>query len=50
MLLTTTLVLTLPKKGVDFTIYYYVFLVGLGGILMQKEEVIAYASRQLKVH
>nr|GEZ30304.1 putative reverse transcriptase domain-containing protein [Tanacetum cinerariifolium] len=30
--------------------YYRRFIEGLGAVLMQKEKVIAYASRQLKVH
>ena len=42
--------LTLPEKGVDFTVYCDTSGVGLGGVLMQKGKVIAYASRQLKSH
>ena len=34
----------------DFTVYCDASRVGLGGVLMQKGKVIAYASRQLKVH
>ena len=49
-LLTSAPVLTLPEKGVDFTVYCDTSGVGLGGVLMQKGKVIAYASRQLKSH
>lgn len=35
-LLTSTLILTLPKECVDFTIYCCAFGVGLGGVLMYK--------------
>ncbi|GJR19793.1 putative reverse transcriptase domain-containing protein [Tanacetum coccineum] len=43
-------ILTLPEGNDDFVIYYDAYLQGLGAILMQKEKVIAYASRQLKSH
>ena len=49
-LLTSAPVLTLPEEGVDFTVYCDASGVGLGGVLMQKGNVIAYASRQLKSH
>ncbi|MCF8701934.1 hypothetical protein L3054_11165, partial [Corynebacterium sp. MC-10] len=49
-LLTSAPILTLPETGVDFTVYCDASRVGLGGVLMQKGKVIAYASRQLKVH
>ena len=49
-LLTSAPVLTLPEEGVDFTVYCDASGVGLGGVLMQKGKVIAYASRQLKSH
>ena len=42
--------LTLPEEGVDFTVYCDGSGVGLGGVLMQKGKVTAYASRQLKSH
>ena len=42
--------LTLPEEGVDCTVYCDASGVGLGGVLMQKGKVIAYASRQLKSH
>ena len=48
--LTSAPVLTLPEEGVDFTVYCYALEVGLGGVLMQKGKVIAYASRKLKSH
>ena len=49
-LLTSAPVLTLPKEGVDFTVYCDASGVVLGGVLIQKGKVIAYASRQLKSH
>ncbi|XP_049399685.1 uncharacterized protein LOC125863694 [Solanum stenotomum] len=47
-LLTSTHVLNLPEKGVDFIVYGNASGVGLGGVLMQKGKVIIYASRWLK--
>ncbi|XP_069145485.1 uncharacterized protein [Solanum lycopersicum] len=49
-LLTSAPVLTLPEEGVDLTLYCDDSGVGLGGVLMQKGKVTAYASRQLKSH
>ncbi|GJW81994.1 putative reverse transcriptase domain-containing protein [Tanacetum coccineum] len=43
-------ILALPKGNDDFVIYCEASLQGLGAILMQREKVIAYASRQLKPH
>ncbi|GJW17044.1 reverse transcriptase domain-containing protein [Tanacetum coccineum] len=40
--------LALPKGNKDFVVYCDASLQGLGAVLMQKEKVIAYASRQLK--
>ncbi|GJU30172.1 putative reverse transcriptase domain-containing protein [Tanacetum coccineum] len=47
----------LTHKGVkfdwgseDFIVYYDASIKGLGDVLMQREKVIAYASRQLKIH
>ncbi|GJY48552.1 reverse transcriptase domain-containing protein [Tanacetum coccineum] len=34
----------------DFVVYCDAFIKGLGAVLMQRMEVIAYASRQLKIH
>ncbi|GJR51607.1 putative reverse transcriptase domain-containing protein [Tanacetum coccineum] len=41
-------ILALPKRNDDFVVYYYASHQGLGAVLMQREKVIAYASRQLK--
>ncbi|GKF06270.1 putative reverse transcriptase domain-containing protein, partial [Tanacetum coccineum] len=41
---------TLPKGTEDFMVYYDASLKGYGAMLMQREKVIAYASRQLKIH
>ncbi|GKE03813.1 retrovirus-related pol polyprotein from transposon 17.6, partial [Tanacetum coccineum] len=43
-------ILALPKGTEDFMVYYDASLKGYGAVLMQREKVIAYASRQLKVH
>nr|GEX84823.1 putative reverse transcriptase domain-containing protein [Tanacetum cinerariifolium] len=40
----------LPKGNDDFIVYYDASIQGLGSVLMQREKVIAYASRQLKPH
>ncbi|KAH0646659.1 hypothetical protein KY284_034543 [Solanum tuberosum] len=49
-LLTTGSILALPVEGKDFIIYCDASHSGLGAVLMQDKNVIAYASRQLKVH
>ncbi|GJX30684.1 putative reverse transcriptase domain-containing protein [Tanacetum coccineum] len=41
-------ILALPEGNNDFVVYCDVSHQGLGAVLMQKEKVIAYASRQLK--
>nr|GEZ58441.1 reverse transcriptase domain-containing protein [Tanacetum cinerariifolium] len=46
----STPILALPKGSKDFVVYYDASHKGLGAVLMQREKVIAYASRQLKVH
>nr|GEY45672.1 putative reverse transcriptase domain-containing protein [Tanacetum cinerariifolium] len=43
-------ILALPKGSEDFVVYYDASHKGLGAVLMQREKLIAYASRQLKVH
>jgi hypothetical protein len=48
--LTTAPVLTLPDVNESFVVYCDASKMGLGGVLMQKGKVVAYASRQLKVH
>ncbi|KAH0643592.1 hypothetical protein KY290_035070 [Solanum tuberosum] len=48
--LTTTPVLTLPDSSDGYLIYCDASRVDLGSVLMQRGNVIAYASRQLKVH
>ncbi|WMV23718.1 hypothetical protein MTR67_017103, partial [Solanum verrucosum] len=49
-LLTTAPILALPVKGKYFIVYYDASYSVLGVVLMQDKNVIAYASRQLKVH
>ena len=49
-LLTTAPILTLPVEGKDFIVYCDASYISLGAVLMQERNVIAYASRQLKVH
>ena len=43
-------ILTLPEGTDDFVVYCDASHPGLGCVLMQRNKVIAYASRQLKVH
>nr|GFA68228.1 putative reverse transcriptase domain-containing protein [Tanacetum cinerariifolium] len=43
-------ILALPKGNNDFVVYCDASIQGLGDVLMQREKVIAYASRQLKPH
>ncbi|GJV18109.1 putative reverse transcriptase domain-containing protein [Tanacetum coccineum] len=44
------LILALPEGNGDFVVYCDASYQGLGAVLMQREKVIAYASRQLKPH
>lgn len=48
--LTTSPILTLPKPGEPFVVYCDASKMGLGGVLMQGGKVVAYASRQLRIH
>nr|GEU98293.1 hypothetical protein [Tanacetum cinerariifolium] len=48
--LCNTHVPALPDGLEDFVVYYEASCQGLGCVLMQKGKVIAYASRQLKIH
>ena len=48
--LTTAPILILPTDGEMFLVYTDASYVGLGCVLMQCGKVVAYASRQLKVH
>ncbi|GKG21510.1 putative reverse transcriptase domain-containing protein, partial [Tanacetum coccineum] len=43
-------ILALPEGSEDFVVYCDASHKGLGTVLMQREKVIAYASRQLKVY
>ncbi|GKF15615.1 putative reverse transcriptase domain-containing protein [Tanacetum coccineum] len=43
-------ILALPEGSKDFIVYCDVSIKGLGAVLMQREKVIAYASRQLKIY
>ena len=49
-ILTTAPVLALPSSIDGFTVYCDASRIGLGCVLMQHGQVIAYASRQLKKH
>ena len=46
--LTSTPVLVLPNPREPFEVYCDASKMGLGGVLMQNGQVVAYASRQLK--
>ena len=48
--LTTTLVLTLPEGSDCYVIYCDASRVGLGCVLIQRDKVIMYACRHIKVH
>jgi hypothetical protein len=48
--LTTAPVLVLPKADEPFVVYCDASKLGLGGVLMQNGKVVAYASRQLRIH
>ncbi|GKE59878.1 putative reverse transcriptase domain-containing protein, partial [Tanacetum coccineum] len=43
-------ILALPQGAENFIVYCDATHKGLGAVLMQNEKVIAYASRQLKIH
>ncbi|GKC49558.1 putative reverse transcriptase domain-containing protein [Tanacetum coccineum] len=43
-------ILALPEGSKDFIVYCDASIKGLGAVLMQREKVISYASRQLKIH
>nr|GEV20161.1 putative reverse transcriptase domain-containing protein [Tanacetum cinerariifolium] len=43
-------ILALPEGSEDFVVYCDASIKGLGAVIMQKENVIAYRSQQLKVH
>ncbi|GKE27503.1 putative reverse transcriptase domain-containing protein [Tanacetum coccineum] len=43
-------ILALPEGSENFVVYYDASHKGLGAVLMQKQKVIAYVSRQLKIH
>nr|GEV33793.1 hypothetical protein [Tanacetum cinerariifolium] len=48
--LCSTSILALPQGAENFIVYGDVSHKGLGDVLMQNEKVIAYATRQLKIH
>ena len=48
--LTTAPILVIPERGVGYTIYCDASKQGLGCVLMQLGRVVAYGSRQLKIH
>ncbi|GJS44220.1 putative reverse transcriptase domain-containing protein [Tanacetum coccineum] len=43
-------IIALPEGSEDFVVYCDASIKGLGAVLMQREKVIAYASRQLKIY
>ncbi|GKF52823.1 putative reverse transcriptase domain-containing protein [Tanacetum coccineum] len=48
--LCSALIMALPEGSEDFVAYCDASIKGLGVVLMQRDKVIAYASRQLKIH
>lgn len=49
-MLTSAPVLVLPEADEPYVVYTDASITGLGCVLMQREKVIAYASRQLRKH
>ncbi|WMV37352.1 hypothetical protein MTR67_030737, partial [Solanum verrucosum] len=47
---TSTPILTLPEESIESVVYSDASWIGIGCVLMQHGKVIAYTSRQLKVH
>nr|GEY72542.1 putative reverse transcriptase domain-containing protein [Tanacetum cinerariifolium] len=43
-------ILALPEGSEGFIVYYDASIKGLGAVLMQREKMISYESRQLKIH
>ncbi|GKC19935.1 putative reverse transcriptase domain-containing protein [Tanacetum coccineum] len=43
-------ILALPERNKDFVVYYDASHKGSGAVLMRREKVISYASRQLEIH
>ena len=48
--LTLTPILLIPERGLNYSVYCDASLDGLGYVLMQEGKVVAYGSRQLKLH
>ncbi|GKA99027.1 putative reverse transcriptase domain-containing protein [Tanacetum coccineum] len=48
--LSSAQILAFPEENEDFIVYCDASIKGLGAMLMPREKVIAYASRQLKIH
>ena len=48
--LTTAPVLIIPERGLGYAVYCDALREGLGYVLMQEGKVVAYGSRQLKIH
>ena len=48
--LTTAPVLIIPERGLGYAVYCDASREGLGCVLMQEGKVVAYGSRQLKIH
>ena len=49
-ILTSAPILTLPNPGEPFVVYCDASKMGLRGVLMHNEKVVAYASRQLRTY
>ena len=48
--LTSAPILVIPERGLNYSVYCDASLDGLGCVLMQEGKVVAYGSRQLKLH
>ena len=49
-LLTSAPILVIPEQGLGYTVYCDASREGFGCVLMQQGRVVAYASRQLRIH
>ena len=48
--LTSAQILVIPERGVGYAVYCDASLNGFGCVLMQEGKVVAYGSRQFKIH
>ena len=49
-LLTSAPILIIPERGIGYSVYCDASHEGFGCVLMQQGQVVAYGSRQLRIH